>query len=61
MRHLWAECPGSGLPAVRAGLERELAVPAGWWVRTPRATAKTGWIVVGAAADATTKEAMQIA
>ena len=46
-RHLWAECPQ--YDRLRAQLQEELGLDAGWWLKQPRVTAKSGWITYAAA------------
>ena len=45
-RHLWAECPKYN--QLRAQLQQEFGLDAGWWKRQPRVTAKSGWITYAA-------------
>jgi len=44
MRHLWAECPQYEGPRLRIGRAR--GIPAAWWARQPKMTAKSGWVTV---------------
>ena len=46
-RHLWAECPK--YDRLRASLQVEYGLDAGWWQRQPRVTAKSGWVTYTAA------------
>jgi len=46
-RHLWAECPK--YDRLRAALQEEYGLDAGWWKKQPRVTAKSGWITYAAA------------
>ena len=46
-RHLWAEC--SHYDDLRASLQEEHGLDAGWWARQPRVTSKSGWVTYEAA------------